>query len=441
MSQPLKDAATVCKTIMRNGYDAYVINTVLQQAVLQETGGQEVEVATELDFDKLQKLFPSIEPADDSDAIGVLQEGESLVRFYLTNTLEASHVDSSVVKVTPRLIEKLEEREELPPTLVLPSLIGSGDAYEGFTDWDGGVIRLKGIPDETLKANFLLAFRTLRFAANFQLPIDPNTWMAVVRNAEACVDACPMREIMNEWRKVEAENLWRFAQLLFEARIMHELIPEVAALRRVSQIKNDNGEEEDILDHTFETMRQYSQTLPYDWYGAVACLLHDVGKLKTAEYLDGRWVFYQHHHVGAKLARTILRRLQFLAEDIDLICYLIWHHKRFDFMLTERGIRRFKALDEYPRLIEMARANIKASNGNYTAFNHNMKYLERADIPEEMTEPLLNGNQIMQQAGLKPGPAVGVIREALLKAQIVGEVTSVQEAEAFVRNFQAKEAL
>jgi len=441
MHQPLKDAFSVCKTIMRNGYDAYVINAGLQQAILEESGGNEVEVATEVDFARLQKLYPAIEPADDPEAVGILHEGDSLIRFFLTNTLEASHVDSTVVKVTPRLLQKLRDLDEAPSNLVLPSLKATGDAYEGFADWDSGVIRFQGIPDETLKANFLLAFRALRFAANFHMSIEENTWMAVVRNAEACVDACPMIDIMNEWRKVEAENLWRFAQLLFESRIMHQLIPEVAALSRVSQLKNENGEEEDVLAHTFETMRQYSQTLPYDWYGAVACLLHDVGKLQTAEYLEGGWTFYQHHHVGAKLARTILRRLQFLSEDVDLICHLIWHHKRFDFMLTERGIRRFKALDEYPRLIEMSRANIKARNGNYTAFNHNLKYLERADIPEEMTEPLLNGNEIMQQAGLKPGPAVGVIREALLKAQIAGEVTSVAEAEEFVRGFQAREGL
>ena len=435
MPQPLKDAASVCKTIMRNGYDAYIINTVLQQSVLEETGENVAEVATEADFEKLQRLFSQLEPADMNNAVGLLREGDSLIRFFLTNTLEASDLESSVAKVTPRLMEKLEERGELPQNLVLPSSGGTGDAYEGFADWESGVIRLRGIPDETLKSNYLLALRALRFAADFHLPIDENTWMAVVRNAEACIDSSPRLDIMNEWRKVEAENLWRFAQLLFEARIMHELIPEVAALSRVSQPKNDGGEE-NVLSHTFEVMRQYSHTLPYDWYGAIACLLHDVGKLQTAEYLGGGWAFFQHHHVGAKLARTILRRLQFLPEDIDLICYLIRHHKRFDFMLTERGIRRFKALDEYPRLIEMSRANIEAGNGNYTAFNHNMKYLEQADIPEEMTEPLLNGNEIMQQAGLKPGPAVGVIREALLKAQIAGEVTTVEEAREFVRSFQ-----
>jgi len=107
-------------------------------------------------------------------------------------------------------------------------------------------------------------------------------------------------------------------------------------------------------------------------------------------------------------------------------------------MLTDKGIRRFKALDEYPRLIEMARADIKARDGNYTHFNHNMKYLERAETPEQMLEPLLNGNEIMEFTGLKPGPYVGVIRDALLKAQVTGEVTSMEEAIEYVKTYSER---
>ena len=74
-------------------------------------------------------------------------------------------------------------------------------------------------------------------------------------------------------------------------------------------------------------------------------------------------------------------------------------------------------------------------NQEYTAFNHNMKYLTRAETPEQMLEPLLNGNEIMEHTGLTPGPHVGLIREALLKAQVAGEVNNGIEAVAFVTNY------
>ncbi len=246
---------------------------------------------------------------------------------------------------------------------------------------------------------------------------------------------------MDEWRKVEAENMWLFVKLLFDSMILHGLIPELAALSRVKQIRNPEEGEENVFEHTLEVMKHYPEELPYDWYGTLACLFHDIGKLYTGEVVNGQITFYQHHQVGAKITRKILKRLGFPPRDIDLVCHLVKNHMRFHFMLTDKGIRRFKSLDEYPRLIEMVRADLKARNGSYREFNHNLKMLERADISEELLEPLLNGHQIMEYTGIKPGPLVGVIRDALLQAQIRGDVSSLEEAVEFVRNYAKKEKL
>jgi len=248
------------------------------------------------------------------------------------------------------------------------------------------------------------------------------------------LDYVSVTDIMDEWRKVEAENMWRFVQLLFDTMILHGLVPELAALSRIFETNDEDRTS--VWQHTVAVMRHYPEELPYDWYGTLACLFHDCGKLYTGERVGERITFYQHHRVGAKVARKILKRLRFNTDEVDLICHLVRHHMHFHFMLTDKGIRRFKALDEYPRLIEIARANIKARDGAYTEFNHNMKMLDRADIREELLEPLLNGKQIMDIAGIKPGPAVGLIRDSLLQAQISGDVTTVDEAVQFVLRYK-----
>ena len=81
---------------------------------------------------------------------------------------------------------------------------------------------------------------------------------------------------------------------------------------------------------------------------------------------------------------------------------------------------------------------MQAKEDTPTSFNHNMKYLDRAETPEQMLEPLLNGNDIMRETHLQPGPLVGVIRDALLQAQISGEVTDTDSAVAFVRDYAHK---
>ena len=440
MHQALKDAITICKTLLRNGYDAHVINAPLQEHLLETAKQPTVDIACEPDLDTLIKLFPKAVPQHDKRALATLEENGFIFCFYPLEVAAAGHPELSLLRITPTMMDRMPHEEQLKLRITgFGSPETTQDAYDGFEDVKGGAIQLAGLPDETLRHNYLLAVRALRFAANFDLPIEPNTWLAIVRASGRVLDYVPATDIMDEWRKVAAESMYRFVRLLFDSHILQGLIPEVASLSCLTQMRNKEGDTENVFEHTLECMKHYpEEDFHYDWLGTMAMLFHDVGKLYTGEYFDGIWTYYQHHRVGAKVTRKILRRLHFAQEDIDLLCHLVRHHMRFHFMMTDRGIRRFKALDDYPRLIAMARADLKARDGILTSFNHNMKYLDRAETPEQMLEPLLNGNEIMSETKLSPGPLVGIIRDALLQAQIAGEVTDVESAVAFVRDYARK---
>jgi len=74
MSQPFKDAVGLCKTIMRNGYDAYVINARLQKSVLAEAGAElAMDISTELDFDGLKRLFPNLDTSGEAGVTGLIR--------------------------------------------------------------------------------------------------------------------------------------------------------------------------------------------------------------------------------------------------------------------------------------------------------------------------------------------------------------------------------
>lgn len=439
MHQAIKDAIAICKTLLRNGYDAHVINIPLQEHLLMTAGGQKVthsvDIACEPNLETLAKLFPGIIGSTDRRSMAVLESDGVVFHFYPLEAVGAGHPELSLLRLTPRMAECIEPgmRAQLRLTGFGSPASSDDNPYEGFADVKDGAIRLLGLPDETLRHNYLLAVRALRFAANFDVPIEQNTWMAIVRASVRVLDYVPARDIMEEWRKVTAECMHRFVRLLFDAHILQGLIPEVAALACVVQ-QNDKGEVNgNVFEHTLKGMQLYpEQGMHYDWLGAMAMLFHDVGKLFTAEYYDGRWTYYQHHLVGAKVTRKILRRLHFSQEDADLICHLVSNHMRFHFMMTDRGIRRFKALGETPRFIALARADIMARDDSFTSFNHNLKYLGRAETPEQMIEPLLNGNEIMEQTQLSPGPLVGTIRDALLEAQQAGVVLDRESAQNFV---------
>ncbi|GHU91517.1 HD family phosphohydrolase [Deltaproteobacteria bacterium] len=444
MQNAIRKAIAICKILLRNGYDAYVINAPLQEQLLKKTRQSSVDIAIacEPDADMLAKLFPRIRREAEKRALAEMEENGLTFRFYPLEIADVAHPELSILRITPCMTSLMDPKTRLQLRLTgFGSPPPSGDAYDGFKNFGEGAVQLTGLPDETLRHNYLLAIRALRFAANFDIPIEPNTWLAIVRAATRVLDYVALTDIMNEWRKVAAESLYRFVRLLHDAHILQGLIPEVAALSCIRQQRNDDGEVESVFDHTLNCVRLYpEENFHYDWLGAMAMLFHDVGKLYTGEFFDGQWTFYQHHRVGAKVTRKILRRLHFNAEDIDLLCHLVNNHMRFHFMLTDRGIRRFKSLDEYPRLIAMTRADMCARDGGCTSFNHNMKYLDRAETPEQMLEPLLNGNEIMDATNLAPGPQVGIIREALLQAQIAGDVTDRESALRFVRSHARRSA-
>ncbi|MDR0827062.1 MAG: HD domain-containing protein [Desulfovibrio sp.] len=439
MPSAFKDAVTICKSVMRNGFDAHIVNTPLQHELIERLGENAVDIATDAPVDELKKIFPSFSRGSESPSaalLGLLEENGCLYRFYLMNIAEATRPESSLTRMTPTMILGMQRLGNIPRSLVsgMSTLSSTDNSDSSFEDFACGRIRFKGLPDKTLDTDYLLGIRAFRFAANLDLPIDPNTWMSIVRSTQRILNYVPARSIMEEWRKVEAPNMWKFLRMLFDSQLMSGFLPEIAALSRVRQTRNDSGAEESVLDHSIDCVRRYPEGDFYDdWDGTFAMLFHDVGKLYTAEFYSGRWTFYEHHRIGAEVTRKLLRRLSMLPEDIDLICHLVRNHMRFKFMMTDKGIRRFKAQGESRRLIEMSRADIKARDDNYTAFNHNNKYLERAEQPEQMLEPLLNGNEIMEYTGLKPGPEVGQIRNALLTAQIAGEVTCHADALDFVR--------
>lgn len=440
MIDALKEAAMICKTMFRNGYDAHVVNAPLQQHLLSVTKGKAVDLACEAGYDVLVKIFPDARPAPaESRCTATLEQDGILYRFYPLSMEKSEHPELAQMRLTPTMAESIPPQERM--RLKLTGFGGASsepnDPYDGFEPLATGEVRLAGLPDDTLRHNYLLGVRAMRFAANFDLPIEENTRLAIIRATSRILDYVPVTDFMDEWRKVDAEAMYRFVGHMQELHLLQGLIPELAALACIRDHRNKRSSEtQDLLTHTLNCVRFYPEgNFHYDWLGTIAMLFHDVGKPYTAEYIDGFWTFYQHHRVGASVTRKILRRLHFPAEDIDLICHLVRCHMYFYFMMTDRGIRRFMALDEYPRLIEMAKADMLARDEPMTSFNHNMKYLERASIPEQMLEPLLNGNEIMQECRLNPGPMVGVIRDALLKAQIAGDVTDLESAKNFVQNY------
>jgi len=208
MSQSFKDAVGICKAIIRNGYDAYVINAKLQKALLAGCPQPELDVCTDAGLDELQKLFPNVSQ-ERGESFARLKEGETLINFYHADAADASHPEECQVRLTSRLAKRLTETEELPPNLACPYLPRTEDPLDGFADFSGGIIRFKGIQDQTLRQDYLRAIRAIERADVALLVIDATTGITAqdTHIAGFILEAWKSTVVVvNKWDAVEKDN-------------------------------------------------------------------------------------------------------------------------------------------------------------------------------------------------------------------------------------------
>lgn len=188
----------------------------------------------------------------------------------------------------------------------------------------------------------------------------------------------------------------------------------------------------------------------------LAALYHDVAKPQTQKVDEaGQMRFWEHDQQGAEMAAERARQLALSNEEIAWLETVIRMHMRILFHTnrllkdgrppTRRAIYRFfrdsgaAGVD----LCLLALADLRATYGQTlpqetwaAALDVVRLLLENwYEKPAESVNPplLVNGNELMQELNLKPGPKVGELLEAIREAQAMGEVSTRAEAIALAR--------
>ena len=192
-----------------------------------------------------------------------------------------------------------------------------------------------------------------------------------------------------------------------------------------------------------------------------AALYHDVAKpaCKTVGD-DGLTHFWGHDEQGTEMATTRANALHLSNDEIQRLRLIVKHHMRIHFhsnrLETEhktpsrKAIYRFfrDAEDSAVDLVLLALADTRATRGHTitqetwsAALDVGRIFLENYwEKPAEIVSPprLLDGNEIMAEFDLKPGPRVGEILEAVREAQATGKVHSREAALDFAREWLAE---
>ena len=292
------------------------------------------------------------------------------------------------------------------------------DPFGGLGDLERRVLRAVGDPDARFREDALRMIRAVRLAATLGFAIEPATLEAVRANAEL------VGHLSGERVGAELEKLLaapapsvglRLAQ---ETGLLAVIAPELA---RQPGIRQNKLPGEDLWDHTLRTVDAAPASRPVV---RLAALVHDIGK--PATLADGH--FHHHDVVGARLAESWLRRLRLPRAAADDVAHLVRHHMFWpDPGLSDAAIRRFlkrvgaRHLDN---LFALRRADdigsgMPPDDPDILWFRERLEAELAAEAALDRYALVVDGDDLMRELGLDPGPRLGRMIDDLVERVIM----------------------
>jgi poly(A) polymerase len=319
------------------------------------------------------------------------------------------------------------------------------DPFDGLGDLAAGRLRTPLDPEVSFGDDPLRMLRAARFAARFSLEPDPALTEAVQRmhGRLSIVSAERIRDELDKMIMVDVPSraLW----FVVRNGLADEFIPELPAM---ALEQDPIHRHKDVLAHTLAVVDKTSK----DRLLRLAALFHDVGKPRTRAITDGGVSFHHHEVVGARMTRVRMEALRYPSSDVDTVVRLVELHLRFHtYRLgwTNKAVRRY-VRDAGPlldTLNELTRCDCTTRNAaKARALARRMDELEariaelRAQEELDAMRPDLDGNQIMEILGLKPGRAVGEARDFLMDLRIDEGPLGEEEAARRLRAWWADRA-
>jgi poly(A) polymerase len=286
------------------------------------------------------------------------------------------------------------------------------DYYGGFADLHDRVLRTPIDPEVLFSDDPLRMLRAARFAARFELAIDPALEAAATRVAEKL-------DIVSEERiRSELDLLMMTDQpsigldFIVRTGLAQHFFPELPTL----QLEQDPiHHHKDVLKHTWAVVDKTSPRLKL----RLAALFHDIGKPTTRAITSEGVTFRFHEVVGAKMTRKRMTALKYSKEMIDDVSTLVELHLRFHtYKLgwSDSAVRRYvndagpllEDLNELTRC-DCTTRNWRKAQELAARMDELEERIEELRLQEDLDNqrPALDGLEVMEILGIGPGRSVG----------------------------------
>lgn len=296
------------------------------------------------------------------------------------------------------------------------------DPYNGRQDLQNKLIRAVGDPKQRFKEDALRMMRAIRFAAQLGFEIEEHTLKEITNDAPLITEIANERIRDELFKLLASEYPYEGIMLLKNTFLLQYIIPELLEGIGVSQARIGRHHKDDVFTHNVLSLKHCPSKDPVVRF---ATLIHDIGKPRVqGADENGLVIFYNHEVAGATMAYQIAERLRFSKKDRSKVVKLIrWHMFTVDEKITDSAVRRFIRRIGVENVKDMMdlRVGDRLGGGTQTAESWRLKLFKKrveeqlAPAPFSINDLAIDGNDIMQELNMKPGPQIGKLLQTLFE--------------------------
>ena len=320
------------------------------------------------------------------------------------------------------------------------------DPFDGLGDLAKRILRTPSSATQSFSDDPLRMMRAARFASQLGFDLDSEVTEAMTSMASR-ISIISAERVRDEFVKLLMSDRPRIGiTILVDTGLADLVVPEIPKLRLEI---DEHHHHKDVYEHSITVLEQaISQEERLGGPNLVirlAALLHDIGKPKTRNLLEGGGVSFHHHEVvGSRLSKNRMKALRFDNDTIEAVETLVALHLRFhgygDGEWTDSAVRRYvrDAGDLLVHLHVLTRAdcttrNAKKADRLARTYDGLEARIARLSEEEELSKirPDLDGAQVMSLLGIKPSADVGKALDFLMELRMehgpLGEERATEE--------------
>lgn len=434
----------VTETLEKAGFEAYLVGGCVRDLLLSREP-KDWDVTTNATPEEIIPLFEKTVYENSFGTVAVVFEPVTHETDHIVSRETNTDVtrETFIVEVTPYRKEAGYSDFRHPDTIEFSKTIDEDlkrrdftvnslafnvssetlvDLHKGQKDIKDMSLRTVGDASERFREDALRMLRAVRFSVELGFTISHETIEGILENADL------IQNISSERIRDELEKILMSKEpalgigMLQKFGLLKHIIPE---LEEGIECEQGGAHLFDVYEHLLQAL-QHAADKGWPLEVRLSALFHDIGKPRTRRIDPSKakkYTFYGHEVIGAKMASKILERLRFPKKMSELVVSLVRQHMFFSDTetITLSAVRRIVAkvgkenIWTLMNVRECDRVGMKKKEAPYRLRKYHAMIEEVLRDPISVGQLAINGDIMIRELHMKPGPRMGWILHALLE--------------------------